>query len=31
MSKKPKILCVDDQLENLGVRAMLLEQFGCEV
>lgn len=31
MSKRPKILCVDDQVENLHVRAMLLEQFGCEV
>lgn len=31
MAKKPKILCVDDQVENLRVRAMLLEQFGCEV
>jgi CheY-like chemotaxis protein len=29
--KKPKILCVDDQVENLRVRAMFLEQFGCEV
>jgi CheY-like chemotaxis protein len=29
--KKPKILCVDDQAENLRVRAMLLEQFGCDV
>jgi CheY-like chemotaxis protein len=31
VAKKPKILCVDDQVENLRVRAMLLEQFGCEV
>lgn len=31
MPRKPKILCVDDQVENLRVRAMLLEQFGCEV
>jgi CheY-like chemotaxis protein len=31
LAKKPKILCVDDQVENLRVRAMLLEQFGCEV
>ena len=31
MAKKPRILCVDDQVENLRVRAMLLEQFGCEV
>jgi CheY-like chemotaxis protein len=31
VAKRPRILCVDDQLENLRVRAMLLEQFGCEV
>lgn len=31
MPKRPKILCVDDQVENLRVRAMLLEQFGCDV
>ncbi len=31
MARKPKILCVDDQAENLRIRAMLLEQFGCEV
>jgi CheY-like chemotaxis protein len=31
LAKKPKILCVDDQVENLRVRGMLLEQFGCEV
>ncbi len=31
MPKRPKILCVDDQLENLRVRGMLLEQFGCDV
>ncbi len=30
MAKKPKILCVDDQLLNLRVRTALLEQFGCE-
>jgi CheY-like chemotaxis protein len=29
MSKKPTILCVDDQASNLTIRAMLLEQFGC--
>jgi CheY-like chemotaxis protein len=30
MSGKPKILCVDDKVDNLRIRAMLLEQFGCE-
>lgn len=30
MPKKPRILCVDDQIENLRIRTMLLEQFGCE-
>jgi len=30
MSRKPKILCVDDKVENLRIRGMLLEQFGCE-
>jgi CheY-like chemotaxis protein len=30
MSRKPKILCVDDKIENVRIRAMLLEQFGCE-
>ena len=28
--KKPKILCIDDRAENLKVRTMMLEQFGCE-
>jgi CheY-like chemotaxis protein len=28
---KPRILCLDDQPENLAVRKVLLEQFGCEV
>jgi CheY-like chemotaxis protein len=28
---KPRILCLDDQPENLQVRKVLLEQFGCEV
>ncbi len=28
---KPRILCLDDQPQNLSVRKMLLEQFGCEV
>lgn len=27
---KARILCVDDRLENLRIRTMLLEQFGCE-
>jgi CheY-like chemotaxis protein len=31
MGKRPRVLCVDDQIINLKVRAMLLEQFGCEV
>lgn len=30
MSKKPTVLCVDDQASNLQIRIMLLEQFGCE-
>jgi CheY-like chemotaxis protein len=30
MPKKPRILCVDDQLPNLRVRTALLQQFGCE-
>ncbi len=30
MSGKPKILCVDDKADNLRIRTMLLEQFGCE-
>lgn len=29
--KKPRILCLDDQPENLRVRMMFLEKFGCEV
>ncbi len=29
--KKPRILCLDDQRENLRLRKMFLEQFGCEV
>ena len=31
MIGKPRILCIDDQPENVRIRAMLLEQFGCEV
>ncbi len=30
MPHKPKILCIDDLAENLRIRTMLLEQFGCE-
>ncbi len=30
MSRKPRILCVDDRADNLNIRTMLLEQFGCE-
>lgn len=29
MTGKPTILCVDDQILNLQIRAMMLEQFGC--
>lgn len=29
--KKPRILCLDDQLELLQLRKSFLEQFGCEV
>lgn len=28
---RPRILCLDDQPQNLGIRKFLLEQFGCEV
>jgi CheY-like chemotaxis protein len=28
---KPRILCLDDQLESLQIRKFLLEQFGCDV
>ena len=28
---KPRILCVDDRSENLLIRKMMLELFGCEV
>jgi CheY-like chemotaxis protein len=28
---KPRILCLDDKLENLRIRKALLEQFGCDV
>lgn len=30
MVRKPKILCVDDQVANLGIRVRLLQQWGCE-
>jgi CheY-like chemotaxis protein len=30
MSGKPKILCVDDKVDNLRIRTMLLERGGCE-
>lgn len=30
MDRKAKILCVDDRIENLRIRALMLEQFGCE-
>lgn len=26
---KPTVLCVDDRVENLKIRTLLLEQFGC--
>ncbi len=29
--KKPRILCLDDEPENLQLRLTFLEQFGCEV
>lgn len=29
--KKPRILCLDDQRDNLRIRKLFLEQFGCEV
>lgn len=30
MVRKPTVLCVDDRIENLRIRIMLLEQFGCK-
>ena len=30
MARKPRILCIDDLADNLRVRALLLQQFGCE-
>ncbi len=29
MDEKPVILCIDDQQENLRIRTLLLELFGC--
>ena len=31
MSRKPTILCVDDRADNLLIRKLMLEQFGCAV
>jgi len=31
MGRKPTILCVDDRAENLLIRKLMLEQFGCKV
>jgi len=30
MPGKPTILCVDDKEENLRIRTLLLQQFGCQ-
>jgi two-component system response regulator GlrR len=30
MPKKPRILCIDDLADNLRIRTMFLEAFGCE-
>ena len=30
MASKPTILCVDDMEENLRIRVLLLQQFGCQ-
>src|SRR5262249_37480882 len=30
MALKPTILCIDDMEANLQIRALLLQQFGCE-
>jgi CheY-like chemotaxis protein len=27
---RPRILCIDDRTENLRIRTVLLEQFGCD-
>ena len=31
MARKPTILCVDDRADNLLIRKLMLEQFGCNV
>lgn len=31
MSMKPTVLCVDDRADNLLIRKLMLEQFGCAV
>jgi CheY-like chemotaxis protein len=31
MSKTPTVLCVDDRADNLLIRKLMLEQFGCKV
>lgn len=31
MARTPTILCVDDQADNLLIRKLMLEQFGCTV
>lgn len=31
LARGPKVVCIDDQINNLRVRKLLLEQFGCEV
>jgi len=31
MPGKPTILCVDDKEENLRIRTLLLQQFGCRI
>jgi CheY-like chemotaxis protein len=31
MSEVPLLLCIDDQVVNAEIRAVLLRQFGCEV
>jgi CheY-like chemotaxis protein len=31
MSRKPTVLCVDDRADNLLIRKLMLEQFGCKV
>lgn len=31
MARKPRVLCVDDRVENLLIRKIMLETYGCEV